>query len=146
MRPIVVATDGSASAQAACAEAFALARDLGAPVYLVSVAEDLPVVYDWDTTVAGLEPELRSLERQRAESALRAAAAGAAEAGVECTTDARRGPAGEEICRAAEEAHARFVVVGSRGWGTVGRLVHGSVSTDVLHHATVPVLVVRPPR
>jgi nucleotide-binding universal stress UspA family protein len=36
----------------------------------------------------------------------------------------------------------RLVIIGAHGWNRVGRLIHGSVSTYVLHHASVPVLVV----
>jgi hypothetical protein len=35
--------------------------------------------------------------------------------------------------------------MGAHGWGTFQRLVFGSVSTAVLHHAPSPVLIVRGP-
>jgi hypothetical protein len=35
-----------------------------------------------------------------------------------------------------------MVVVGAHGWGSVGRVLHGSVSTAVVHEARCPVLVV----
>lgn len=37
---------------------------------------------------------------------------------------------------------ARMIVVGSRGQGTVGRLLLGSVSTGMVHHAYCPVAVI----
>jgi hypothetical protein len=33
--------------------------------------------------------------------------------------------------------------MGAHGWGAMQRLVFGSVSTSVLHHAPCPVLIVR---
>ena len=42
----------------------------------------------------------------------------------------------------AAEHDVRLVVIGAHGWGRLGRFLHGSVSTYVLHHATTPVLVV----
>jgi nucleotide-binding universal stress UspA family protein len=35
------------------------------------------------------------------------------------------------------------VVIGSHGWGAIRRLVFGSVSSALLHHAPCPVLVAR---
>jgi nucleotide-binding universal stress UspA family protein len=50
-------------------------------------------------------------------------------------------PVGQILC-AAEEAEADLVVVGRRGLGSVKRLLMGSVSEGVVHHARCPVLVV----
>jgi nucleotide-binding universal stress UspA family protein len=51
-------------------------------------------------------------------------------------------PAGE-ILTAAEEPGVDLVVCGARGLGLLGRLVLGSVSDRVVHHAPCPVLVVK---
>ena len=52
------------------------------------------------------------------------------------------GPPGEIICKQAKEQGASFIVVGSRGTGTIRRTILGSVSDYVLHHAHMPVVVV----
>lgn len=49
----------------------------------------------------------------------------------------------DAILNAVETNAADLVVVGSRGEGAAKRLLHGSVSTNVLHHAPCAVLVVR---
>jgi nucleotide-binding universal stress UspA family protein len=36
-----------------------------------------------------------------------------------------------------------MIVIGAHGWGSLGRLWHGSVSMAVVHDAHCPVLVVR---
>jgi len=43
-----------------------------------------------------------------------------------------------------QSAHARLVVVGSHGRGSVAGLVLGSVGHSVLHRADCPVVIVRP--
>lgn len=52
------------------------------------------------------------------------------------------GPPGQEICKVAKKEGATFIVIGSRGAGTVRRTILGSVSDYVVHHAHIPVVVV----
>ncbi|XP_020625051.1 uncharacterized protein LOC110062465 [Orbicella faveolata] len=52
------------------------------------------------------------------------------------------GPPGQEICKVAKREGATFIVLGSRGAGTVRRTILGSVSDYVIHHAHIPVVVV----
>ncbi|MGE0609037.1 MAG: universal stress protein [Pirellulales bacterium] len=51
---------------------------------------------------------------------------------------------GRGILLAAEEVNAGLIVVGASGAGTVGSWLLGTVSSEVLDHAKVPVLTVRP--
>jgi nucleotide-binding universal stress UspA family protein len=53
------------------------------------------------------------------------------------------GDAATEICRVAEDDRFDVIVVGSHGSGFVKRVLMGSVSQHLLHHAPCPVLVVR---
>lgn len=53
------------------------------------------------------------------------------------------GDAGEELCRLAVEGPYDVLVVGSHGSGLLKRILLGSVSHHVLHHAPCPVLVMR---
>jgi nucleotide-binding universal stress UspA family protein len=46
------------------------------------------------------------------------------------------------LVRASEDK--QMIVVGSRGSGALGRLLLGSVSTGLLHHASCPVAIIRP--
>lgn len=50
---------------------------------------------------------------------------------------------GELICKVADEVNADSIVMGSRGLGKVSRMFVGSTSDYVLHHANIPVTIVR---
>ena len=52
------------------------------------------------------------------------------------------GKPGETICKIAEKESADIIVVGTRGMGAVRRVVLGSVSDYVLHHAHCAVVIV----
>lgn len=55
------------------------------------------------------------------------------------------GPASQAIVDEAESWGADLIVMGSRGQGTWGRLLLGSVSSAVVHHAKCSVEIVRKP-
>lgn len=143
MKPVLLATDGSPTAEKATATAIDLARLLGAELVIVSV---------WDIAYAGysamgfapipMNGDLAKLGEEEARKAITEAVARAEEAGVETRSSVLRGFPVEAICDAAEKFGPQFLVIGSHGWGAMKRALFGSVSTGVLHHATCPVLVV----
>jgi nucleotide-binding universal stress UspA family protein len=59
----------------------------------------------------------------------------------EITVSIGTGDAAEELVKASNDAD--LLVVGSRGEGGFARLLMGSVSSQVVHHASCPVVVVR---
>ena len=63
--------------------------------------------------------------------------------GVQLKTLTKVGPAGDTIAKAADAGKYDLVVMGTHGHGSLGKLVMGSVSTQVLAHCGVPVLLVR---
>jgi nucleotide-binding universal stress UspA family protein len=142
MDTILFATDGSPSAKAAAHEAFELAKATGWKLRVVTVWRT-PIVTGYGFAPAPYIPELSDIERDHANKVALEAVEAAKAADVEATGELRQGSASDEICEAAEETAARLIVMGAHGWGAVQRLVFGSVSTSVLHHAPCPVLVVR---
>jgi|tagenome__1003787_1003787.scaffolds.fasta_scaffold20907136_3 nucleotide-binding universal stress UspA family protein len=66
---------------------------------------------------------------------------GATQASVQVDGAVIEGPAARVLLEAAEDAE--MIVVGSRGHGGFSRLLLGSVSEQVVHHAPCPVLVHR---
>src|SRR5215208_4443966 len=144
MKPVMLATDGSPTAEEATLTAIDLAQLLDTELVIVTV---------WDLSATAFAPmgfapvpvngEFAKLGEEQARKIAAEAAARAEEAGVETRSLVLRGMPVEEICIAAAKFDPRFLIVGSHGWGAVKRAVFGSVSTGVLHHARCPVLVVR---
>ena len=62
-------------------------------------------------------------------------------AGSAITVSVGTGDVAEELVRASQDAD--MLVVGSRGGGGFARLLMGSVSSQVVHHASCPVVVIR---
>jgi nucleotide-binding universal stress UspA family protein len=142
MKPILLATDGSPSAEAATHEAIELAQAFSAPLVVVSVVHPAVPPYAGYYGYPEIVADIHATERERVGKVIAAVKELASSAGLPCETVAADGPPAAEICRVAEERDPRLIVVGAHGWGRVGRLLHGSVSTDVLHTAPCPVLVV----
>jgi nucleotide-binding universal stress UspA family protein len=144
MKPVMLATDGSPTAEEATATAIEFAQLLDTELLIVT-AWDIPATAYGAMGFAAVPTngELAKLSEEEARKVTAEAAARAEEAGVETRSVVLRGMPVEEICIAAATFEPRFLVVGSHGWGAVKRAVFGSVSTGVLHHARCPVLVVR---
>lgn len=63
--------------------------------------------------------------------------------GIDAKSSWKTGHAGESIANMADSGAFDLVVMGSHGHGTLVNLVMGSVTTQVLAHCKVPVLLVR---
>jgi nucleotide-binding universal stress UspA family protein len=140
-RRILLATDGSDTAAAAARHGVALARQAGAA---------LTVVYAIDSHLAfrlGIHRDEAIREmREDGARALEATAALARAAGVEVDLELCEGRPGEAIVDQVERSGSDLIVLGSHGQGALADVFLGSVSQYVLHHAHVPVCIVRPPR
>ena len=81
--------------------------------------------------------------RRRGEELVSRAAARLADAGFQAKTEMRRGDARHEILDCAAVWHPDVIVVGSHGKSGLDRFLLGSVSENVMRHATCSVEVVR---
>ena len=144
LRTIVLAVDGSPDSLSAAA--FLGTLPVGAGLRLATVAVIVPpdVMPMPELASASLFLDEALVQwRAEADSALdRAAAALDVGAG----TIERRvvvGQPGEQIVSTANAVGADLIALGARGHGAFKRLLLGSVSEYVLHHADCPVLIVR---
>jgi nucleotide-binding universal stress UspA family protein len=140
MERILIATDGSPSAQEAIRFGIELAADQSATATFVLVVPAVDVVPSGGFGFTGAVPhELTEHDSELLDDAR----ALAEEAGVTAHTRLLRGDPVDEIVAYADTVDADLIVVGSRGHGSITSMLLGSVSRGVLAEARRPVLVVR---
>ena len=141
---VVLAYDGSAGADAALELSAGIAWPEDTTIRVVSVIEPVMLgpVGPWDRGAA-FSPELDAAVSDYAEERVTAAVGRLRAAGHRADGVVVRGRAASALLDAAAEARADLVIVGSRGQGTIGSLLLGSVSAEVVDHAPCPVLVAR---
>ena len=147
MAKALIATDGSDFALAAATRAKALlAPALEFTLLTVVPPPVLPVAAPVTGVEAGpiatpeTTEELTEAYRQEAQASLDRTAQAL---GGDVARRIEYGDPAAEIVRVAEDDDYDVVVVGSHGSGFVKRVLLGSVSQHLLHHAPCPVLVVR---
>jgi nucleotide-binding universal stress UspA family protein len=145
MAGIIVGVDGSHDAHRALEWAMQEAAARRAPLTVITVH---PVaVSGWTGTPIVLPVDEPAAEqaRQAAEEAVAKATAQLSKSPpVPVTVRAVSGLPAQELIEASRDAD--LLVVGSRGGGGFARLMLGSVSDQVMHHAHCPVVVVPGPR
>lgn len=144
-RLVVVGVDGSDSGRRALRWAFEEARFRGLRLRAIGVVQLHLVALSVPGYPYADETYINELvAATREEVAKEVAEAGADWPGVEAEVEAVLGTPAEALVEASEGAE--LLVVGSRGRGGFSGLLLGSVSQQVVSHAHVPVLVVRPQR
>ncbi len=129
---ILVTTDGSSLSDKAVDTAVELARQLGADLIgMTSVTSPAPL--------KGFEGE-----EQIVKDRLEAVSRKASQKGVACDIVAEHSDSiSAGVLECARRNDVAFIVMASRGLGTIGALLLGSETQKVLHQADRPVLVVR---
>jgi nucleotide-binding universal stress UspA family protein len=146
---LLVATDGSALANAIpkLLARWGIFRGSHADVVAVSVPDGPAFELMVNLYTLG-DDRLTGLRDETAKKVQRDAAAMAtsmAGIGMPASAHVRNGDPAHEILGAAEECASDLIVMGSRGLGTLERLLLGSVARNVLIHARCSVLTVRTP-
>lgn len=142
---LLVAIDGSTDADRAVALVSGTSWPPGLAVRVVAVAEEMP---DWLAMPGEAVPyiDLAAADQRVAAdltTALEAAKATLAKAGLEAEAVLLRGRPSTQIAQEAEAFGADLVVVGSRGRGPFRSMLLGSVSAEVVDVVAAPVLVAR---
>jgi len=138
---IIVGIDGSAHSLKALEWAITEAAIRHAPLTVLTVHQAVagyfaaPVQYPGDQD---LTDQAREVAQKETDDILGKVGEGSRLPSV--TVRAVNGLPAEELLRAS--AGADMLVVGSRGAGGFARLLLGSVSTQVTHHAHCPVVVI----
>ncbi len=144
-RAVVVGVDGSDAGRRALRWAFEEARLRGLRLRAIGVVQLHLVALSVPGYPYADETYINDLvAATRDEVAKEVALVGADFPGVEAEVEAVLGTPAETLVEASEAAE--LLVVGSRGRGGFSGLLLGSVSQQVVSHAHVPVLVVRPHR
>ena len=130
---ILLPTDGSGDAIRATEAASDLARRSEAELHVVHVWHD----------VRGFAHDFvkRELRRQGQEILDEQVEKIKASGGEVAKAYLRSGRTSNEVIALCKEIEAGLLVVGSRGLGTVRRILMGSQSEEIVHHSQVPVLV-----
>jgi nucleotide-binding universal stress UspA family protein len=137
--PVVIATDGSESAERAVAAGARVARTLGTKAVLVYVRPPIGLLGE------PYYQEKLSEQMAYARAALDRAQTLVRQEGCEADAEIREGNPPDQVVDLARARNAPLIVVGSRGLGAVAGALLGSVSSAIIHRADRPVLVVPKP-
>ena len=141
MTRVLVPVDGSANAQHAVdlvLKQLAEGRDL--EVHLLNVQ---PQVVSGHARMYLDKDVVDDYYRDEAVKALKPARDKLDQAGVKYTASHKVGSAAQTIANYVKANRCEQVIMGSRGLGSVGGMLLGSVATKVLHLVDVPVTLVK---
>ena len=136
---VVIASDGSIGANHALRAGMELAKDYNAELSIVNVFQPLTIYPGVSTD--DFDPVVYAAKVQ--EAIARQVAPIAREKSVSYRLCQASGHPAETLVNFATKQKADLIVIGSRGMGGFQRLLLGSVSASVLHHAHCSVLVMR---
>jgi nucleotide-binding universal stress UspA family protein len=133
---ILLATDGSENTTQATQAAVDILRRRGSEIHLIHVWHDVHTPH----AHAFVKSELRRQGREILDKEVKRIEE---QGGTVTRSHLREGRTFEEVLKLGDELEADLLVVGSRGHRGLRRMLVGSHSEDIVHHAHRPVLVVR---
>ncbi len=140
---ILVPLDGSELAEQVLPQVMELANCSGAEIVLLRVP-DVPV-YEYLMTVPEVGVQMREQAENDAREYLERLSGELRAMGLQVRTQiAYEGAVYLTILNTAKELDADLIAMSTHGRSGLARLVMGSVADDVVRHADLPVLLVRP--
>jgi nucleotide-binding universal stress UspA family protein len=144
LRRIGVGYDGSPESAAALAWAGAIAAGAGAEIRLRCVVDDrMPTVGWGDVWVGDIVRDWMAVVREEKESLRDEAQAAANRCGIEATPEVVSGRPADALLALSGEVD--LIVIGSRRWGPVKRVLLGSTGEALMHDAACAVVAVPRP-
>lgn len=141
MKTMLVPFDGSNNSMRAVDYAIAQREHGPVTVHILNVE---PPLDDYGMVRAYLSRrEHNKAMKARADGLLQRAVRRAGSARVHCRTHAAIGDVAATIAATARRLRCESIVMGTRGMGSLGNLLLGSVATKVIHLAGVPVTLVK---
>ncbi len=143
MKKILVPVDGSSNSMRAVKFALEEAKRAPVSIHLLHV---MAAFDDYGMMRAYIsKPQGDRLMRARAAEILKRAAAPLRKAKVDFETHIAGGDTevASKIADAARRLRCSSIVMGTRGMGSLGNLVLGSVATKVIHATRIPVTLIK---
>ncbi|AOL15509.1 hypothetical protein BFU36_00765 [Sulfolobus sp. A20] len=134
---ILVAYDGSSSAEKALDFAIDLAKSVNASVVILHVVNTC--IESWGV----VSNDTIERMKKKAYECINNAVEKVKKNGISVEGQVIEGEPSSTIVDFAEKVNASLIVVGSRGLSRLKRTLIGSVSLAVLEHSKIPVLVVK---
>lgn len=138
---ILFPCDGSETSSLVEAHVLTMAQTFSARVTVLHAYEFLEVVPVYEASYAYLDELETYLETQSNEIVSQTLKRLQAH-GLEAMSQIIKGSPGVSVVSAARELGCDLIIMGSRQRGAVRRMLLGSVSNYVVHHAECPVLIV----
>ena len=142
---ILIPTDGSELASHAVTQGLSLAKAVGAKVSLIVVEPPFDAFHIRESRSRHLDEEFQKHSehaRKHADAVLTVAADKAKASGVQCETlQVEHEHPYQAIIKAASDKGCDLIVMASHGRSGISAILLGSVTSKVLTHTKMPVLV-----
>jgi nucleotide-binding universal stress UspA family protein len=137
---LLIPVDGSIHSDNAVRHALALKQYMPLEIHLLNVQ---PGLHSGHAKMFVSDKQLHDYQREQADQALQSARALLDAAKTTYQHHIGVGAPAETIVAFAKEKHCDQIIMGARGAGAITKLILGSVATEVIELAEIPVTLVK---